>query len=78
MSKCDLGARLDLLSASYPLLFTPFHDGKGDFATHRKLMEFQVQNDTFGMLFSGTKSEPSTLTIAGAMRSSNAQSKGTA
>ena len=53
----------DFLVGSYPPITTPFRDGKVDLDTYAKLLEFQVQNGTHGIVVNGTTSEPSTLTI---------------
>lgn len=52
------------LIGSVPPLITPFKNGKVDFDTYGKLIEFQIKNGTHGILVNGTTSEPSTLTIA--------------
>lgn len=64
MSKYDLNPGSSFLTGSYPPLITPFHDGKVDFSTYEKLVDFHVQNGTHGIVVNGTTSEPSTLTIA--------------
>ncbi|MBI2726263.1 MAG: 4-hydroxy-tetrahydrodipicolinate synthase [Polaromonas sp.] len=53
----------DFLVGSYPPITTPFRDGKVDFDTYAKLLEFQVTNGTHGIVVNGTTSEPSTLTL---------------
>jgi 4-hydroxy-tetrahydrodipicolinate synthase len=53
----------DFLVGSYPPITTPFRDGKIDFDTYAKLLEFQVANGTHGIVVNGTTSEPSTLTM---------------
>ena len=53
----------DFLVGSYPPITTPFRDGKIDLDAYAKLLEFQVQNGTHGIVVNGTTSEPSTLTI---------------
>lgn len=52
------------LIGSVPPLITPFKNGKVDFDTYGKLIEFQIKNGTHGILVNGTTSEPSTLTIS--------------
>lgn len=52
------------LIGSVPPLITPFKNGKVDFDTYARLIEFQIANGTHGILVNGTTSEPSTLTIA--------------
>jgi len=51
------------LIGSYPPIVTPFRDGRVDFAAYAKLIEFQIDNGTHGIVVNGTTSEPSTLTV---------------
>lgn len=51
------------LVGSYPPIATPFRDGKVDLDAYAKLLEFQIENGTHGIVVNGTTSEPSTLTI---------------
>lgn len=53
----------DFLVGSYPPITTPFRDGKVDFDTYAKLLDFQIKNGTHGVVVNGTTSEPSTLTV---------------
>ncbi|MGH8760088.1 MAG: 4-hydroxy-tetrahydrodipicolinate synthase [Burkholderiales bacterium] len=52
----------DFLRGSVPPMMTPFKDGKIDFESFARLVEFQVASGTHGILVNGTTSEPSTLT----------------
>ena len=52
-----------MFRGSITALITPFKDGKVDFDTYGKLIEFQIKNGTHGILVNGTTSEPSTLSI---------------
>ena len=57
--------RLDAAAfrGSVPPIATPFRDGKVDYETYARLVEFQIANGTHGILVNGTTSEPSTLTL---------------
>lgn len=54
---------LSRLRGSIPPLITPFADGKVDYDAYRKLIEFQIDQGTHGLLVNGTTAEPSTLTL---------------
>jgi 4-hydroxy-tetrahydrodipicolinate synthase len=54
---------LSRLRGSIPPLITPFADGKVDYDAYRKLIEFQLDQGTHGILVNGTTAEPSTLTL---------------
>lgn len=47
-----------------PPLITPFRDGEVDYAQFERLVEFQIDNGSHGILVNGTTAEPSTLTVA--------------
>jgi len=53
----------DPLWGSIPPIVTPFKDGEVDYEAYEKLVEFQIDNGTHGILVNGTTSEPSTLTL---------------
>jgi 4-hydroxy-tetrahydrodipicolinate synthase len=57
-------AALDRIKGSIPPVITPFRDGEVDYETYAKLIEFQVDRGSHGVLVNGTTAEPSTLTIA--------------
>ncbi|MGE0800566.1 MAG: 4-hydroxy-tetrahydrodipicolinate synthase [Lautropia sp.] len=50
------------LVGSIPPIVTPFRDGAVDYDTYARLIDFQIDNGTHGILVNGTTSEPSTLT----------------
>ncbi len=51
------------LRGSFPPLITPFRNGEVDYDTYARLVSFQIQNGSHGILVNGTSAEPSTLTI---------------
>ena len=51
------------LWGSIPPIVTPFKDGEVDYEAYEKLVDFQIDNGTHGILVNGTTSEPSTLTL---------------
>lgn len=53
----------DFLTGSYPPIVTPFRDGKVDLDTYARLIEFQIDNGTHGLVVNGTTSEPTSLTM---------------
>jgi 4-hydroxy-tetrahydrodipicolinate synthase len=56
-------AALDRLKGSIPPIVTPFKNGAVDYDTYARLVQFQIDNGTHGILVNGTTSEPSLLTI---------------
>ena len=50
------------LKGSIPPLVTVFRDGEVDLDAYARLVEFQIENGSHGILVNGTSSEPSTLT----------------
>ena len=56
-------ARLERLKGSIPPLVTPFRDGAVDYEAYARLVEFQIQNGSHGVLVNGTTAEPSTLSV---------------
>lgn len=50
------------LRGSIPPLVTPFKDGEVDYDTYARLVSFQIEQGTHGILVNGTTAEPSTLT----------------
>jgi 4-hydroxy-tetrahydrodipicolinate synthase len=55
--------KLDALRGSIPPLITPFRDGGVDLECFEKLIEFQIEQGSHGVLINGTTAEPSTLTV---------------
>lgn len=55
--------RLDRLKGSIPPLVTPFRGGAVDYDAYAKLVGFQIQNGSHGILVNGTTAEPSTLSV---------------
>ncbi len=53
----------DKLKGSIPPLITPFANGAVDYDAYRRLVEFQVDNGSHGILVNGTSAEPSCLSI---------------
>lgn len=51
------------LRGTIPPLVTPFRDGSVDEAAYARLVEFQAENGSHGVLVNGTTSEPSSLTV---------------
>lgn len=56
-------ARLDRLKGSIPPLVTPFRRGSVDYDAYERLVLFQIQNGSHGILVNGTTAEPSTLSV---------------
>jgi 4-hydroxy-tetrahydrodipicolinate synthase len=54
---------LDRLRGSFPPLVTPFRNGEVDYDAYARLIAFQIENGTHGVLVNGTTSEPATLTV---------------
>ncbi|ORW41787.1 4-hydroxy-tetrahydrodipicolinate synthase [Mycobacterium paraense] len=52
------------LRGSYPPLVTPFADGRVDLGTYEKLVDFQIQSGSHGIVVAGTSGEPALLTVA--------------
>ena len=50
-----------LFHSSYTALLTPFKDDKVDFDSYRKLIDFQIENGTHGLVPVGTTGESPTL-----------------
>jgi len=55
--------RLERLKGSIPPLVTPFRGGAVDYDAYGKLVSFQIENGTHGILVNGTTAEPSTLSV---------------
>ena len=51
------------LRGSIPPLVTPFREGRVDYDAFARLVEFQAQGGSHGVLVNGTTSEPSSLTV---------------
>ena len=58
-----MGKSLDALKGSIPPIVTPFKNGEVDYDAYAKLVAFQIENGSHGILVNGTTAEPSTLTI---------------
>lgn len=58
-----MSVALDRLTGSVPPLVTPFKNGEVDYGTYERLVRFQIENGTHGILVNGTTSEPALLTI---------------
>jgi 4-hydroxy-tetrahydrodipicolinate synthase len=58
-----VNARLDRLKGSIPPLVTPFRDGGVDYEAYARLVEFEIENGSHGILVNGTTAEPSTLSV---------------
>jgi len=56
-------ARLDRLKGSIPPLVTPFRKDAVDYDAYARLVAFQIQNGSHGILVNGTTAEPSTLSV---------------
>lgn len=54
---------LEDLKGSIPPLITPFKDGAVDYDSYARLVQFQIDKGSHGILVNGTTSEPSTLTV---------------
>lgn len=54
---------LDRLKGSIPPLVTPFRRGAVDYDAYARLVAFQIQNGSHGVLVNGTTAEPSTLSV---------------
>jgi len=54
---------LDRIRGSIPPLVTPFRNGEVDYEAYARLVEFQVENGSHGILVNGTTAEPSTLDV---------------
>jgi 4-hydroxy-tetrahydrodipicolinate synthase len=52
----------DFLRGSYPPVVTPFKNGKVDYDTFAKLVNYTIKNGSHGILVTGTTGEPSMLT----------------
>ena len=55
--------RLERLKGSMPPLVTPFRKGEVDYDAYGRLVSFQIENGTHGILVNGTTAEPSTLSV---------------
>lgn len=51
------------LVGSYPPIVTPFRDGKIDLEAYARLVDFQIENGSHGIVVNGTTAEPSTLSV---------------
>lgn len=54
---------LQRLRGSIPPVITPFRDGEVDEQAYARLIAFQIENGSHGVLVNGTTAEPSTLTV---------------
>ena len=55
---------LDRIRGSIPPVITPFKNGEVDYEAYARLVQYQVDNGSHGVLVNGTTAEPSTLTVA--------------
>lgn len=55
---------LTKLKGSFPPVVSPFRDGAVDLDAYARLIDFQIENGSHGVLVNGTTAEPSTLTVA--------------
>ena len=51
-----------MFSGSIPALVTPFRDGAVDYAAFRRLVDWQVEQGSMGLVPCGTTGEAPTLT----------------
>lgn len=58
-----MNPRLDRLKGSIPPLVTPFRNGEIDYEAYGRLVEFEIENGSHGILVNGTTAEPSTLSV---------------
>jgi 4-hydroxy-tetrahydrodipicolinate synthase len=58
-----VNASLDRLKGSIPPLVTPFRDGAVDYEAYARLVEFEIENGSHGILVNGTTAEPATLSV---------------
>jgi len=58
-----VNSRLDRLKGSIPPLVTPFRNGAVDYEGYARLVEFEIENGSHGILVNGTTAEPSTLSV---------------
>jgi 4-hydroxy-tetrahydrodipicolinate synthase len=56
--------RLDRLKGSIPPLVTPFLGDAVDYDAYARLVAYQIQNGSHGILVNGTTAEPSTLSVS--------------
>ncbi len=54
---------LSRLQGSIPPLVTPFQQGEVDYDAYARLVAFQIERGSHGILVNGTSSEPSTLSV---------------
>jgi 4-hydroxy-tetrahydrodipicolinate synthase len=54
---------LSRLKGSIPPLVTPFKQGEVDYDAYARLVAFQIERGSHGILVNGTSSEPSTLSV---------------
>lgn len=52
------------IRGSIPPIVTPFRNGAVDYEAYARLVDFQIENGSHGILINGTTAEPSTLTLA--------------
>ncbi|RMF07735.1 MAG: 4-hydroxy-tetrahydrodipicolinate synthase [Alphaproteobacteria bacterium] len=54
---------LPRIRGSFPPLVTPLRNGAVDYDAYARMVEFQIDNGSHGILVNGTTAEPSTLTV---------------
>ena len=58
-----MAATVSRLKGSIPPLVTPFRDAAVDYDAYARLVRFQIENGSHGVLVNGTSGEPSVLTV---------------
>jgi 4-hydroxy-tetrahydrodipicolinate synthase len=58
-----MSSSIQQLKGSIPPLITPFRNSEIDLESYARLVNFQVEHGSHGILVNGTTSEPSTLTV---------------
>ena len=58
-----MNATVSRLKGSIPPLVTPFRDGAVDYDAYARLVRFQIEHGSHGVLVNGTSAEPSVLTV---------------
>jgi 4-hydroxy-tetrahydrodipicolinate synthase len=53
----------DRLKGSFPPVITPFRNGDVDYESYARLISFQIEQGSHGVLVNGTTGEPATLSV---------------
>jgi 4-hydroxy-tetrahydrodipicolinate synthase len=56
-------AEIDRLKGSFPPVITPFRHGEVDYEAYARLISFQIEQGSHGVLVNGTTGEPATLSV---------------